>query len=196
MTQLVCPSSCQAENNTWDVAARLPTILNDGTNGNYVYGLDLVSLEGTRFFSYDGLDSTTDVTDSTGTTIASYTYDVFGAVRAQSGIPIANEWLFTGEQQEYNISSLYYLRARHYDSATGRFLSQDPLPGSVTNPQTQNAYAYVGSNPVNRIDPTGMVWAEGGITQPYSIIACHVDTLCGFSSAEPGHAPASPTKSD
>jgi RHS repeat-associated protein len=148
MSHLVCPYPCQTENNTWDVAAGLPTIIDASGLGSYVYGLDLISWE-SSFYSYDGLGSTTDVTDSSGAVIATYSYDTFGAVRTQSGIPIANEWLFTGEQRDYNISSLYYLRARFYDSATGRFLSQDPVP-------TENLYAYVGNNPTNFVDPSGL----------------------------------------
>ncbi len=35
---------------------------------------------------------------------------------------------------------------------------RDPLLGSLTNPQTQNRYPYVWSNPVNRVDPAGLKW--------------------------------------
>ncbi len=48
-----------------------------------------------------------------------------------------NYWLFTGEQRDSE-SSLYYLRARYYDPGTGRFLGQDPLVGSVLDPQSLN----------------------------------------------------------
>ena len=58
-----------------------------------------------------------------------YTYDVFGGIRTQSGSS-ANYWLFTGEQRDGD-SELYYLRARYYDPAIGRFLSQDPVPQSA-----------------------------------------------------------------
>lgn len=79
--------------------------------------------------------------------LASYSYDTFGAIRSQTGTS-TNQWLFTGEQRDGE-PGFYYLRARHYDPATGRFLGQDPLP-------TGNPYAYVGNNPVNAIDPSGL----------------------------------------
>lgn len=61
---------------------------------------------------------------------------------------------FTGEQRDTE-SGMYYLRARYYDPMIGRFLSQDPIPGG-------NLYAYVGNNPVNFVDPTGLHTWEGG----------------------------------
>jgi len=47
-------------------------------------------------------------------------------------------------------TGLYYLRARMYDPAIGRFLSQDPVLGSLSMPQTLNRYAYVGNDPLIR----------------------------------------------
>ena len=44
----------------------------------------------------------------------------------------------------------------------GRFLTQDPLPGSPTAPQTQNRYAYALNNPVNNVDPTGLATESVG----------------------------------
>jgi hypothetical protein len=48
------------------------------------------------------------------------------------------------------------LRARQYDPAVGRFISRDPVLGSVSDPQSQHAYAYAHGDPVNLTDPTGM----------------------------------------
>jgi RHS repeat-associated protein len=84
--------------------------------------------------------------DGSGNVTASYGYDVFGAVR--SGAPGATDRLFTGEQRDAD-SEMYYLRARYYDPSIGRFLGRDPLPGG-------NLYAYVGNNPVNFTDPSGL----------------------------------------
>jgi RHS repeat-associated protein len=137
-------------NYTWDVNAGLPVVLQDGTN-TYVYGLDLISATdgagAQTYFTYDGLGSTTDLTNGSATVTGTYSYDVFGAVRAQTGGG-SNYWQFTGEQTDAD-SGLQYLRARHYDPATGRFLSLDPVESGYP-------YAYAASNPITHADPSGM----------------------------------------
>jgi hypothetical protein len=50
---------------------------------------------------------------------------------------------------------------RFYDPATGQFLTRDPL-----NALTRSAYGYVGGNPLNRVDPSGLDWSC--ITKPGS----------------------------
>jgi RHS repeat-associated protein len=141
----------------WDVASGLPVVLQDGTN-TYVYGLDLISAtDGSgdqTYFLYDGLGSVTDLTDDEGDVVDGYTYDVFGAIRSQSGAS-DNPWLFTGEQFDSD-EGLYYLRARYYDSAIGRFLSHDPAPMNLHRPEANGHYSYVGNNPISRIDPSGL----------------------------------------
>jgi len=50
-----------------------------------------------------------------------------------------------------------YYRARYYDPKIGRFIGEDPIGfqgGDV------NFYAYVGNQPVNRLDPLGNSWAS------------------------------------
>lgn len=64
----------------------------------------------------------------------------------------ANEFTYTGEQNDS--TGLEYLRARYYDNATGRFLSQDPLG-------LPQQYPYVGNNPANLIDPYGLIGLPG-----------------------------------
>jgi hypothetical protein len=46
--------------------------------------------------------------------------------------------------------------ARYYNSSLGRFMSVDQAPGDITAPQTLNRYAYVGNNPLNATDPSGL----------------------------------------
>ena len=45
---------------------------------------------------------------------------------------------------------------RYYASNLGRWLSPDPVAGSIYNPQSLNRYAYVLNNPMNFIDPLGL----------------------------------------
>ena len=46
------------------------------------------------------------------------------------------------------------MRARYYDSDTGRFISEDPI-GFAGG--TVNLYEYVRNNPVLYIDPNGLI---------------------------------------
>jgi RHS repeat-associated protein len=62
--------------------------------------------------------------------------------------------LYRAEQYDSDLG-LYYLRARYYNPLTGRFLSRDPKDGSAFDPKTLHKYLYVGSNPVNYVDPRG-----------------------------------------
>ncbi len=45
---------------------------------------------------------------------------------------------------------------RYYDANVGRWTKQDPLPGSIGDPSQLNRYVYVGDNPINLVDPTGL----------------------------------------
>jgi hypothetical protein len=48
------------------------------------------------------------------------------------------------------------MNARIYDSQIGRFLSADPLIGSIYDSQALNRYSYVGNDPLSLTDPTGL----------------------------------------
>jgi len=91
------------------------------------------------------------------TTYFDVAYAPFGETYASSG---SADPAFTSQRQD-TVSGLYDFPAREY-SIQGRWPSPDPAglaavdPG---NPQSWNRYAYVGNNPLNYIDPSGL----GGI---------------------------------
>ena len=148
-------------NYTWDVNSPLPQTLQDGTN-TYVYGLGRISsTDGAgnqTYYTSDGLGSTADLTDASATKTDGYTYDAFGApTHSPGGSP--QPFGFTGQQTDAD-SGLQYLRARYYDPATGRFISQDREAGSIYSPITQDRYSYTGANPTSRSDPLGMRWLD------------------------------------
>ncbi|WP_341647112.1 toxin C-terminal domain-containing protein [Thauera sp. SDU_THAU2] len=62
---------------------------------------------------------------------------------------------YTGQQLLDGLN-LYYYKARFYSPAIGRFLQTDPI-GTADD---LNLYAYVGNNPINFNDPTGLAAKE------------------------------------
>jgi RHS repeat-associated protein len=155
---------CQATGNTpyvWDAAGSLPLLLKDGTTA-YVYGpsglpLEQVNSSATFWFHHDQLGSTRLVTNSSGGTAATYTFDPYGGV-ASSTNPggITNPLLFCGQYQDVE-SGFLYLRARYYDTQTAQFISADPIVG-----QTRAPFGYVKNNPLNADDASGLVQEPSG----------------------------------
>ncbi len=72
---------------------------------------------------------------------------------------------YTGHLED-DASGLVYMQARFYDPLVPRFLSTDP----VGYQDQLNLYAYVGNDPVNKVDPTGEFLAP--------VAACTVNPAC------------------
>ena len=151
----------------WDLAAATPVVLSDGRFADYIYGHELLGKAdamGVTYAHADVLGSVRLLTDGGGNAVGSAPYDAFGAVRSQSGTQLA--FGFAGEQRDAE-SGLVYLRARYYDPQTGRFLTKDPVRGSVRRPARQHAYVYGLNNPLRYRDPSGReAEPAGGTTAP------------------------------
>ena len=80
--------------------------------------------------------------------LARYEYDVFGAIRNETGTS-DNTRKFTGKEFDAD-SKLYYYGARYYDPYIGRFTQRDPVGQGV------NWYAYTANNLLAFVDPTGL----------------------------------------
>jgi RHS repeat-associated protein len=100
----------------------------------------------------DHLGSIRDIVDNAGTIINHISYDSFGNVTAQTNPAVDTRYAFTGRELDPELG-LYYYRARYYDAAIGRFISEDP---SRFRSGDANLYRYVGNDPVNYRDPFGL----------------------------------------
>ncbi|MFB7931650.1 DUF6531 domain-containing protein [Streptomyces sp. NPDC056039] len=107
-------------------------------------------------YTHDVLGSPLDVTDSTGKVYQRLAYDPFGnraldtpATGAPKSTPS-----YTGAYLDTTTGYLD-LRARQYDTATGRFTRPDPYTPDPDTPYTQ-PYAYVENMPTSRVDPSGL----------------------------------------
>ncbi len=124
----------------------------------YLRGDDLLAVirgSGTRFYHADGLGSIRALTDESGNVTDTYTFTAFGELLSHAGSD-PNAYLFAGEALDAN-SGFYYLRARWMDPAVGRFASIDPFAGLAFEPLTLHRYLYAGANPVDFVDPSGLV---------------------------------------
>jgi RHS repeat-associated protein len=83
----------------------------------------------------------------------SYAYRAFGQ-QYQKGA-VAQPYTFVGRPgyQRDSEVDLYFVRARYYDFAAGRWVSRDPIGLAGGDP---NLYRYVANDPVNRADPGGL----------------------------------------
>ena len=114
-------------------------------------------------YHYDGMRNVTELTDRHGDSIEEYRYDAFGGLYTGITAPY-NTYGFAGKSYDPK-ANLIDNQARWYQAQTGRFTSADPYRGDVLTPYTQNRYAYVGNNPVNRWDPSGY-WMDGDENLP------------------------------
>jgi RHS repeat-associated protein len=145
----------------------------------------------TCYVSWDHLGSMRMLTDANGSsTVKRYDYLPFGG-ELLAGIngrttgmgyysnPDSTNPKFTGQMRD---SETYdpnggtandWFIARTFSGGQGRFQSVDPgnAGADPSNPQTWNAYAYVGNNPLSYTDPSGMYQSSGGGGGGYGAVA-------------------------
>jgi len=143
------------------VSGATTTYVNDGKNPALVndafmlagFGLDeyyaQVSSAGTTGLLSDAIGSILAETDGAGAVTAGYSYAPYG-VASQSGTGVT-PFQFSGREID-GATGLYFLRARYYAPALGRFISQGPM-GFIGGP---NLYAYADDDPVANVDPLGL----------------------------------------
>jgi RHS repeat-associated protein len=145
---------------TYDGPAILREALSTGTTYRYVHGPSIDEplarrdqVGSTTFYHADHLGSVIKVTDGTGATVMTRRYAPHGELEVGSTEP---GYAFTGREWDPEIG-LYYYRARYYDPASGRFISEDPIGFRAGT----NFYAYVQNDPIAHRDPSGLFGAIG-----------------------------------
>ena len=147
---------------TWNTLSLVPQLLMDGENA-YIYGPQGTAL-GTapvEQISLSAPNSQSSVTylvsdpegvrltfNSSGTITAGASYDAYGQV-ITGGLSNVTPFGYAGGYTDP--TGLIYLVNRYYDPSTGQFLSVDPLVDLTDQP-----YQYVGGDPINGSDPSGL----------------------------------------
>jgi len=131
---------------------------------------------------HDSLGSTLWMVNSSGQMQTTFTYTPFGAP-SQSGTQSNYPYLFTGREWSDigGVSQQYYTWARPYSPGLHRFIAPDPIgfAGSGTN-----LYAYVGNDPIDLSDPTGLRGLFAFVGELFTGTAFGADiqpTLCAGS---------------
>src|SRR5436309_3135070 len=93
------------------------------------------------------------VNTSTGTVAQRIDYDEFGNITSDTS-PDFQPFGFAGGLYDVD-TGLTRFGARDYDAQTGRFTTKDPIRfgGGL------NLYGYVMADPVNLVDPAGLLFA-------------------------------------
>jgi len=159
----------------------------DGNNNlfrKYIYGpgidepvcmIEVADSNAAYYYHFDALGSVVALSDSSGDTVQTYEYSVYGQVAVEDANH-PNPYMFAGRRYDIEIG-LYYNRARYYNPYIGRLLQTDP----VGYADGINWYLYCKNNPVNFVDPSGKWWGEDHWQLTYDAMKA-----CGYNTMEAG----------
>ncbi|MDG3496283.1 RHS repeat-associated core domain-containing protein [Pseudanabaena catenata USMAC16] len=130
---------------------------NGNVNHRYLFGNGVDQIEAdendgnTRWALTDHLGSVRDVVDDSGTVLNHVVYDAFGSVTSQTDESVVFRYGYTAREIDSE-SGLQYNRARYFDPAVGRFISEDPIGFRAGD---ANLYRYAFNQPITKTDPSG-----------------------------------------
>jgi len=139
--------------------------------GEYAPGGAITS----AYYAPDRVGSVRRVFASTST--VPYDYDAFG--NPLQGTAPTTDYVYAGMFNNPD-SGLYLTPSRVYDPVGGRWLSRDPF-GEVVDAEG-NLYPYGDGDPVNNVDPTGLLASPqlGGYAESKEIYENLPDALCDY----------------
>ncbi len=107
----------------------------------------------TYYLHYDQVGTLRVVTDINHNIIKEITYDTFGNILQDTNKDFKILFGFAGGLHDRD-TDLVHFGYREYDPQTGKWTAKDPIDFSGGD---SNLYGYVESNPVNLVDPSGLV---------------------------------------
>lgn len=148
------------------------------------YGPSSKGSGGTQYVFSDRQGSVRVVTNQSGGVMSRQDYQPFGeelgAVEMRLNDPYyggANSVRqgYAGMEEDEG-SGMNHTLWRKYDPSSGRWTSPDPYGGSMTiaDPQSFNRYSYVNNDPVNQVDPSGLMLSDIGVYQTANPECAHV----------------------
>ena len=145
-----------------------------GNRTNYYFANGVrVAVEdpsGLHYNHQDHLSSASLLTDTVGAVVQKLDYYPYGSERVNEQIgEFTSRYTYT-DQESDGESGLQYYNARYYNSAIGRFITQDPVIQNIgidrrtsqalRDPQLLNAYSYVRNNSLKYTDESGEWFKE------------------------------------
>jgi RHS repeat-associated protein len=128
----------------------------------YIYsgGMLAAKIEGgvTQYYHQDHL-SVRMLTNSSGVKIGDQGHFPYG--ESWYAVSTTTKWQYTSYERDAE-SGNDYAMARYYVNRLGRMSSPDLIAGSQNDPQSLNRYTYVGNDPINSVDPSGLFKSNPG----------------------------------
>ena len=121
----------------------MPIAMTDKNNNKY-------------YLHYDQVGSLRAVTDSNGNLVKEIVYNSYGNIISDTNPDFKVPFGFAGGLYDPD-TKLVHFGFREYDPEIGRWLSKDPL---LFGGGDSNLYGYVLQDPVNLVDPWGLMWGD------------------------------------